>query len=872
MNTPKKPKKRKLSTFNFQFSILMVVAMLAGCGKSDPPPPPPDEPPADEPVLTVNTISISFESYDAAPKTFSITSNRAWSVTSGAEWCSVSPTSGDGNATVTVSVTNNAGAESRKASIDITAADAPAKKITITQSAEKVLPSNVYPLPQITPPSEHPRLLLRAQDMPVIKANMGKPQHVNAMTEYTRLLQTKPNAILLPPAAGSGNDNATILGTIEAMAFDYLISNNTENGNAAIKSITDYLSTVVFATGGSVERQMGQTIFTAAEVYDWCYPLLGQSKRSIISACERIAGMMEVTWPPVAQGNIVGHGAEMQIEKDLLSFAIATYNERPDIYNFVAGRYLSEFIRPRDFWYPSHSCHQGIVYGGFRYAAEMWGNWMIFRMSGEKIFTPEAQYPMYQFIYYRTPTNSMLMEGDNLLADLNGFRFSQGAWLASGFYADPYLKYELQKSSSDYNRWIYDNANSMTPVQFMLFNNPDLEPKPHSELPKTKYFGSPNGMMVARTAWSSNIPSNPSAPDVIVQMKIGEYWAADHHHLDAGTFQIFYKGFLTRPLGIYDSYNSSHDLNYGKETVSHNGLLIFDPGETGNINNAKNSGGQKRWGGQPNTMGEWMNEAVYKTGSVTGHTFGPDPVNPEYTYISGDITAAYSSKVSSVQRSMLFAPTGSTDIPAVFAVFDRIVSKDASFKKSFLLQAGKEPVITANTISIKAEGNGTGMLTNQTLYPKDAKIEPVGGVGKQWWINGTNFLPQGTKADDLSQGWGRVEISPVTPSQEDYFLNIMYVSDQSTPFTPAELIETPQLLGARLLDRVILFARGGAPLTTAATVTIPGSGNIKVVLAGIREGAWKVSATGVSVGNFTATKEGGMIYFTVPAGEISVTP
>ena len=753
--------------------------------------------------------------------------------------------------------------------IDILAADPDFFK---SDTAMKPLPAGVYPLPPITPPSDHPRLLLRSRDIPVIKANMGKPQHVYAMKEYESLLQIKPNAVLPKPAeTKAGNFDAKILGVIEAMAFDYLINKNGENGKAAIQSVMDYLNSVVFPRESSVTRKMGQTILTAAEVYDWCYPLLDKvQKKAIIQACERIAGMMEVKWPPANQGAVVGHGGEMQIQKDLLAFAIATYNERPDIYNYVAGRYLSEFVEPRNFWYPSHSYHQGITYSMFRYSGDMWANWLFFRMSGEKVFVPDAQYPMYQFIYYRAPVNSILMEGDTRWEQMNSFRFTQAAWLASGFYGDPYLKYELQKASSGYNRFIYDNSNSMTPVQFMLINNPDVEPKPHSELPKTKYFGSPNGMMVARTGWSDD----PSAPDVIVQMKIGEYWAADHHHLDAGTFQIYYKGFLTRPLGIYDRYYTPHDLNYNKETVAHNGLLIFDPNEKDIINNAKNSGGQKRLGAQPKTMEEWMNEAVYKTGTVTGRMFGPDPINPEYSYISGDITAAYSGKVSSVQRSMMLMPTGNTDIPAVFAVFDRIVSTDASFKKTFLLQAGREPAVTGNTVLIKAEGKGTGMLTNQTLYPKNVKITPIGGAGKQWWIDGTNFLPQDTGEDDLTQGWGRIEISPAVASHEDYFFNIMYVSDpdRKLPVTPAVLIETSQLIGARITDKVFLFAKGGARLTDALSFVVPGSGNVRVALAGIREGVWNVGAKGVPVGKFTATKEGCMIYFTAPAGEIVVTP
>ena len=129
----------------------------------------------------------------------------------------------------------------------------------------------------------------------------------------------------------------------------------------------------------------------------------------------------------------------------------------------------------------------------------------------------------------------------------------------------------------------------MTPAQFFIFNDPNCEPRALSELPNTRYFGSPNGLMVARTGWKDGI----DAPEAVAFMKIGEQWAANHHHLDAGTFQIYYKGILATDTGIYDAYGTSHDVNWNKETISHNGLLIYDPNEKIN-GNAVNSGGQRR--------------------------------------------------------------------------------------------------------------------------------------------------------------------------------------------------------------------------------------------------------------------------------------
>ena len=93
--------------------------------------------------------------------------------------------------------------------------------------------------------------------------------------------------------------------------------------------------------------------------------------------------------------------------------------------------------------------------------------------------------------------------------------------------------------------------------------------------------------MVARTGWEMGMDS----PVAMAYMRIGERWA-NHHHLDAGTFQLYYKGILAFNPGRYDAYGTEHDYNFNKETISHNGLLIYDPNET-MPNNVVNSGGQK---------------------------------------------------------------------------------------------------------------------------------------------------------------------------------------------------------------------------------------------------------------------------------------
>lgn len=96
----------------------------------------------------------------------------------------------------------------------------------------------------------------------------------------------------------------------------------------------------------------------------------------------------------------------------------------------------------------------------------------------------------------------------------------------------------------------------------------------------------------------------------------------------------------------------------------------------------------------------------------------------------------------------------------------------------------------------------------------------------------------------------------------------MYVSDadQVSPVDKADLIETEDILGARIFDKVTLFAKNKERLTKDVSVTIPGEGQVSVAFAGVSEGEWTITNENGEVQTKTAKKEGGIIYFTGEAG------
>ena len=129
----------------------------------------------------------------------------------------------------------------------------------------------------IAKPTEHPRLYFTKSDIPLILANKEKEQMVYGWAAQEKnlkeALDESFSGKLVAPAAGSSNNNNDVMAKIEALAFDYAINGNLQSGQKAITAMENYLNTVVYTGhgGDTYVRAAGQTIFHAAEVYDWCY-------------------------------------------------------------------------------------------------------------------------------------------------------------------------------------------------------------------------------------------------------------------------------------------------------------------------------------------------------------------------------------------------------------------------------------------------------------------------------------------------------------------------------------------------------------------------------------------------------------------------
>lgn len=720
------------------------------------------------------------------------------------------------------------------------------------RAADKVEWKKVNGVEIPIPPSVHPRLYLRSSDIPELRERLKNPEIQKTIAKIKKLAvdRTPEEEAKAPDRSGFRYyaENRGVTSRVQLEAMDYLLNKKKSVARKAIVAMLDTLRNTNYGKKGDLSRASGQMLMCGAMVYDWCYDQMKDSeKKAYINEFVRISKTMECGYPPKNTEPIAGHSSEWMVMRDMLSAAIAIYDEFPEMYNNVMTMLCRDYIPVRNYVYAGHNYHQGTSYANVRFSNDLFSLWILDRMGAGAVYDPAQQFVMYDFLYRRRPDGMVLPAGD--VNPGIGGSYGLPAMLAYSYYKDPYLAYEYKRNTKiDNHCLIFD----------VLWRDYTIEPKSPETLPLTKYSGTPYGWMIARTGWDKN--------SVIAEMKINEHFVGNHQHMDGGAFQIYYKGPLAIDAGAYHGtsggYNSAHNKNFFKRTVAHNSLLVFDPNEkfaswnyggTDKTEFADNDGGQRMPGDRWETCRSFADllSDEYTTGQVLAHGIGGDYMAPEYSYLSGDITKAYSDKVKEVKRSFVFLNLKSEKVPAAMVVFDKVVSKNAEFKKHWLLHSIEEPKVSENGIVIKRTKDGdSGMLSNTVLLPakENLDMQVIGGKGKEFWVNGTNYAnaPQAGRPDPRNErGEWRVEVSPSAPANEDYFLNVIQVADNNcNELHKASLLKGENLVGAVIADRIVTFSKDGETINGKAEMDVQGNGTFKFVMTDMKPGTWQVKKDG----------------------------
>ena len=81
-----------------------------------------------------------------------------------------------------------------------------------------------------------------------------------------------------------------------------------------------------------------------------------------------------------------------------------------------------------------------------------------------------------------------------------------------------------------------------------------------------------------------------------------------------------------------------------------------------------------------------------------------------------------------------------------------------------------------------------------------------------------------------------------------------------------------QLAGTKIADRVVLFSKTGENPGDKLNFTLTGNGTLKVLIADLKQGFWKVEKSGETAKvQYPVDKDGGALYFYGIAGKYTLS-
>ncbi len=775
--------------------------------------------------------------------------------------------------------------KAKQAIAEFTVSDFGGGNIT-TDLAAKAGKSYAKPLAYPTS-GQHPRVLFTAADIPNILAAMEEPENSAAKSEFMARVQAETDGILPAPTEqnnGLHNFDAKVLATIQSKAMYYQLSGKAVYGYQAILAMKNYLKTLdIQYIQSDQTRQFGYVMYITACVYDWCHDLLtADDKVQLVAGVEHnlLTGTtpvtdsrttnggakMEMGFPPSKQGSVTGHGSEMQLLRDYLSFSIAVFDEYSGWYEFIAGRFYQDFVGIRNVYYNAGIYPQGVsVYAPWRHLADLYSAWLLKAATGVMPYDETMENVLPSLFATETIDKRAFPSGDGT-AGATGIavssRLSAGAMINSYLFDNGAMRAQAKYYGSGFSSFGYGVAN-LTAAESLICSSGGTKTAAdrHSATGMIHFNGGYFNQFIIRNSYNADV--------AMTLMKGAGRMTGNHDHGDAGTFQIYYKGFLSSNAGVYDSYGTDHHYYFHQATVSKNGLLIYNP-SLASSNKGWYSGSQKR-NSESGTLSAWQDNSGYDTGTTFGTAYAYDADgNPLYAYIGANLTAAYDAQtVSDVERSMLTAYTNNADVPMVLFVFDKIDAKSEAYKKIFLLQCPTEPAIDTENKTVTIV-NG-GKLVLQNLAGGD-HIDGYGGAGSEFYISGSgkNLSCNDGSTDGM---WGHVEISPDTGSKSNLLFNVLYVTDtDKTGVVKATKIETDTAVGAQILDLVTVFKKDKKYDSRKEIFTVSGDKTLTYRIAGLAAGTWNVTVGSDSLGDFTVKEGEGILTFNAPAGTVVLTP
>ena len=716
--------------------------------------------------------------------------------------------------------------------------------------------------PKLIPPKGHPRLFVNQKFLAELKTRVDKGDSLPVWTNVKKTALA-PFKFTVTPGKEVSYDPA-LLNAVNAKAFYYLLTGDKKTGLEAVKLIKSYISVATFGNGQDICRKVGEMIFSASLVYDWCYNLIpAQEKTFFRKRMLFYAAELEAGWAPFRQYASAGHGNEAQFNRDLFSMALAIYDEDPLPYKYVAWQMFEIWLPLKKLTYPSGRHSQGTSYGQYRAQFDYLAAMQIYRVFGIKVLPDEAKDFPYYWYYQRLPDGCFLIEGDD------NWKITRPQYIPlniqmlnclMALYPNPEFKMELQRGK--WKGW------TMDPVLFLLANDPNVKPQDlRAKLPLTKQFKDPLPGMTVRTGWNFTADSD----DLVLSMNGGNRYLVNHQHRDQGSFQLYYRGYLITELGQYRYYGLEYDRLLNKTAGVHSMMLFRDPAQ-------KCPPWLKRWvnvGGHnmqqdrpPLTAKSFLTDKRFYCGETPRAGFGPSKQTPEYNFLETSLAPSYAGRTKSYSRSFVFWNQNNKNRPGTLLILDRFATTRNNIKPIFQLTSFTKPEIKNGTIYLTTkEGKKTGRASVKTLIPAEKEIKVMTGKAARTF-DGVH-IP--ARFPERREALGsRIEIS----GKGGIYLHALQIHD-------GELAERPVsakcsgnkitvLLKDEKVDYLTVFGDVDKVTNTPFTVNVE-KNNTRVLLLDLAPGKWN-AVNGKKKLTFSVTGEQGNIYGIWERGSWKISP
>ena len=432
-----------------------------------------------------------------------------------------------------------------------------------------------------------------------------------------------------------------------------------------------------------------------------------------------------------------------------------------------------------------------------------------------------------QRFYLVKPDNSTLHLGDNI---------------NKAYQPDRSIITLFNKFNAPINKWLMNEyinpayTNSWRKLEELLFRDFSLDSLPPSQIPlPLDWFSRKTGVSVSKTSFDIdatmvtfiNSPTNKN----------------NHQHQDNNSFQIYKHGPLFIDSGVYDSYNSSHYLNYYTRTIAHNAITIHDYNETFRLGNniLSNDGGQ--------TIKHILlniNEVLADHSQNFDSSWLKYYKSNNFIYHIADATNSYNSnKVDSYVRKFLYLKPLDRIIiidyikqPTLHNQFE--VKWNAHFKEKPVILDDSNNVtspVSSNVISqqntkierfrnsnkYKVTNDTGGEATIKTLYPysNDLKVKLVGTtnntdpnigcyyVYKDNDMLGINYNTNGHNPNLTEGAKWRLEVSSLHNNKYSLFVNTIDIGNINDTQNNSKLLyKSYESIGMKWDNNIYIFSGG----------------------------------------------------------------